>query len=412
MKYIVILTDGMADEAYDSLGGKSPMEAAHTPLIDSLAQKGEIGLVQTVPQGMAPGSDVANLSVLGYDPLRYHTGRSPLEAISMGLDLRDDQASMRCNLVTLDEGQDQGEGAGPGTIMKDYSAGEISTDEAARLIQALKQGLDDQRFTFHAGISYRHLLLWKDPDMDTVLTPPHDISGQSVQGHLPQGKKEKDLAGLMARARKILKDHPVNAKRIKEGKNPATDIWLWGLGKKTVLPAFKEIYGVRGSVISAVDLLKGIAKAAGLNSIDVEGATGTIHTNFKGKAQAAMEALEAGDDYVYLHLEAPDESSHQGQLEEKIKALEMIEEEVIAPIYDKLKRDKVDFRLLILPDHPTPVRLKTHTSDPVPYVLYDHKDPRDEAHNRYSEKLARQSGHYFSSGPDLAAYFLEKGTEE
>lgn len=402
MKYIVILTDGMADETYAELDGQSPMEAAYTPLIDALARQGEIGMVQTVPKGMAPGSDVANLSVMGYDPLQYHTGRSPLEAISMGVELTAEQATMRCNLVTLSEEDNLAD-----RTMVDYSAGEITTEEAGELITSLKEELDDALFTFHAGISYRHLLVWDAPKMGVLLTPPHDISGQAIKEYLPQKEGEYQLLSLMEKSNKILSNHPINKKRVANGQNPANSVWFWGLGKKTVLDPFKTKYGLDGVAISAVDLVKGIAKAAALATVDVPGATGTVHTDFSAKAQAALQSLKEGKDYVYVHLEAPDESSHQGQLKEKVHALELIEERVIKPMVEELVEQKESFRLLILSDHPTPVRLKTHTSEPVPFVLYDHTNVRDVPGNRYSERVAEQSGLHFKTGPELAEYFLQ-----
>lgn len=403
MKYIVILTDGMADETYEVLGGKSPMESARIPLINDLAARGEIGLVKTVPDSMAPGSDVANLSVMGYEPDIYHTGRSPLEAISMGIELSETDATMRCNLVTL---SDESEYAA--RSMVDYSAGEISTEESRILIADLKKALDGEGYTFYPGISYRHALVWSAPDLDVVLTPPHDISGKPIREHLPKGENAGHLFELMVKSDEILRHHPINLRRIQEGKNPANSVWFWGMGKKTVLDPFEEKYGLKGAVISAVDLIKGIAMAAGMESIDVKGATGTIKTNFEGKVEAAMKALAGGADYLYLHLEAPDECSHQGELKEKIQSLELIEQQVVAPLIQRMEEDGEEFRMLILPDHPTPVRIRTHTSEAVPYVLYDSRsDAQTDPDKSYSERKAKESGNYFVSGPELAAYFTE-----
>jgi 2,3-bisphosphoglycerate-independent phosphoglycerate mutase len=408
MKYIVVLTDGLADETYEVLGGKSPMESADIPLINDLAAHGEIGLVKTVPDSMAPGSDVANLSVLGYDPEQYHTGRSPLEAISMGIELAETDATMRCNLVTLSdevEYQDRS--------MVDYSAGEISTEESRILIADLKEQLDAEGYTFYSGISYRHALVWNNPDMDVSLTPPHDISGKPIREHLPRGENADYLFSLMQKSDEILRHHPINLRRIQEGKNPANSVWFWGMGKKTVLDPFMEKYGLKGAVISAVDLIKGIALAAGMQSVDVVGANGTIKTNFKGKAEAAMAVLKEGAEYLYLHLEAPDECSHQGELREKIQSIELIERQVIAPLIKQLETAGEVFRMLILPDHPTPVRIRTHTKEAVPYVLYDSSKVKDvDVERIYSERQAEASGNYFSSGPALAAYFTELESRE
>ncbi len=403
MKYIVILTDGMADETYEVLGGKSPMESADIPLIDGLASRGEIGLVKTVPDSMAPGSDVANLSVMGYEPDIYHTGRSPLEAISMGIELKESEATMRCNLVSLSDETEY-----EARSMVDYSAGEITTEESKVLIGDLKEALDGEGFTFYPGISYRHALVWDKPDMNVILTPPHDISGRPIRNYLPKGEKADSLFSLMKRSDAVLRHHPINLRRIREGKNPANSVWFWGMGKKTVLDPFEERYGLKGAVISAVDLLKGIALAAGMQTIDVEGATGTIKTNFRGKSEAAIKALSSGVDYLYLHLEAPDECSHQGELKEKIHSLELIEQEVIAPIIESMQENMEDFRMLILPDHPTPVRIRTHVKDAVPYVLYDSRNEKPLDSNRsYSERAAAESGNFFATGPELTAYFTE-----
>lgn len=403
MKYIVILTDGMADETYEVLGGKSPMESANIPLINRLAAHGEIGLVKTVPDSMAPGSDVANLSVMGYEPDIYHTGRSPLEAISMGIDLKETDATMRCNLVCLSDEADYG-----ARSMVDYSAGEITTEESKILVGDLKEALDGDGFTFYPGISYRHALVWDKPDMNVLLTPPHDISGRPIGEYLPKGEGAASLLSLMKRSDAVLRHHPINLRRIREGKNPANSVWFWGMGKKTVLDPFKEKYGLKGAVISAVDLLKGIALAAGMQSIDVEGVTGTIKTNFKGKSEAAMRALDEGVEYLYLHLEAPDECSHQGELKEKIRSLELIEQQIVAPLVENMQEKKEDFRMLILPDHPTPVRIRTHGKEAVPYVLYDSRNEKAfDINQSYSERAAAESGNYFATGPELTAYFTE-----
>ncbi len=404
MKYVVVLTDGMADEPYEELGGLSPMEKADVPLIDALAARGEIGLVTTVPATMAPGSDVANLAVMGYDPKVYHTGRSPLEAISMGIALGDTDVAMRCNLVTLSKEENFED-----RLMLDYSAGEISTEEASLLIADLKKIVDDPVFSLYPGISYRHALVWSAPHEGIQLTPPHDFLDKSIREFLPKQDPSGRLLDLMKKSADLLLHHPVNQARIALGKNPANAIWLWGLGKKTILPSFETMYGKKGAVISAVDLIKGIALAAGMESIDVPGATGTIHTDFNAKAQAALEVLTKRADYLYLHLEASDECSHQGELYEKIRSLELIEQKVIRPIVEGLRASGEDFRLLILSDHPTPVRLRTHTRESVPFVLYDSRKTRlVRPEQIYSERVAGKTGFSFPTGPALAAYFLER----
>ena len=398
MKYIVILCDGMADEPLEELDGRTPLEAARTVNMDRLAADSEIGMVRTVPEGMAPGSDTANLSVIGYDPRKYYSGRSPLEALSIGAEMGENDVSFRCNLVTLSEEEDRYEDR----VILDHSSGEIPTEEAAALVEALRDGLGREGYTFYVGTSYRHLLIQKDGKV-TDLTPPHDILTKRIGEYLPE---DPVLREMMVRSYEILKDHPVNVKRRAEGKNPANSAWFWGAGTRPALPSFEEKTGVKGAMISAVDLLKGIAAGSGMHNIIVEGANGGLHTNYAGKARAAVKALtEDGYDFVYVHIEAPDEMGHQGSAEDKIKAIEYIDDQVIGPVADALRGAGVDFRMLILPDHPTPVRVRTHTSDPVPYLLYD-STKAQEGCSVYSEKTGRESGKMLEEGYRLIDHLL------
>ena len=400
MKYIVILCDGMADEPLDELGGTTPLEAARTVNMDSLAKLSEIGMVRTVPEGMAPGSDTANLSVIGYDPKEYYTGRSPLEALSIGADMAPDDVSFRCNLVTLSEEEDRYEDR----HVLDHSSGEISTEEAAELIKALSEGLKREGYEFYVGTSYRHLLIQKKGKV-VELTAPHDILTKRIGEYLPEDKVLRDM---MVKSYDILKDHPVNVKRRAEGKNPANSAWFWGAGTRPALMSFEKKNGVKGAMISAVDLLKGIAVGADMDNIIVEGANGGLDTNYSGKAQAAVKALtEEGYDFVYVHIEAPDEMGHQGSYENKITAIERIDEKIVGPVRKELENAGVEFRMLILPDHPTPVRVRTHTSDPVPYLLYDSRKAVKTA-DTYSEKTGRQTGIFEEKGCCLIDHLLEK----
>lgn len=390
----------MADEPLDELGGKTPLEAARTVNMDSLAKLSEIGMVRTVPEGMAPGSDTANLSVIGYDPKEYYTGRSPLEALSIGADMAPDDVSFRCNLVTLSEEEDRYEDR----HVLDHSSGEISTEEAAELIKALSEGLKREGYEFYVGTSYRHLLIQKKGKV-VELTAPHDILTKRIGEYLPEDKVLRDM---MVKSYDILKDHPVNVKRRAEGKNPANSAWFWGAGTRPALMSFEKKNGVKGAMISAVDLLKGIAVGADMDNIIVEGANGGLDTNYSGKAQAAVKALtEEGYDFVYVHIEAPDEMGHQGSYENKITAIERIDEKIVGPVRKELENAGVEFRMLILPDHPTPVRVRTHTSDPVPYLLYDSRKAVKTA-DTYSEKTGRQTGIFEEKGCCLIDHLLEK----
>lgn len=368
MKYLIVLGDGMADRPVPELNYQTPLRLAVKPTIDRLARMGQVGLVRTVPDGMKPGSDVANLSVMGYDPARYYSGRSPLEALSIGVPMTATDVAMRANLVTLSD-SDLSK-----AVMTDYSAGEISTEEARVLIEDLAKELDSDRFRLYPGVSYRHCLLVKNGSTAVSLTPPHDISGQPVRDHLPQGDDARALLDLIERSGKILCNHPVNRKRIAEGKNPATNLWFWGAGTRPALDDFRLKYGLCGAVVSAVDLLKGIAVGAGMRHPDVVGATGTLHTNLGGKLDAVKQAFETGADFVYLHLEAPDECGHQGDALGKIKAIEMVDR-ATADLVAYLDNRNEPYVVAVLPDHATPLSIRTHSAEPVPYLIYDSRNP-------------------------------------
>ncbi len=403
MKYVVVLYDGMADYPVPALGGKTPMMVAKKPNFDRMAKHGTVGLVRTVAPGLTPGSDVANLSVMGYDPCLYYTGRSPLEAVSMGIDLSDTDVALRCNLVTLSDEEDYSE-----KTMVDYCAGDISSEEAAEIIKTVEEKLGNDIFAFYSGVSYRHCLVWHGGKTEIgKLTPPHDISGRKIGGYLNKNPDAAGLLELMEKSCEILKDHPVNLKRISEGKRPANAIWLWGQGSRPSLPLFEKLYGVKGSVISAVDLLKGIGICAGMNTPDVEGATGYIDTNFEGKAQKAVEELENGSDFVYIHIEAPDECGHRNEPENKVKAIELIDSRVLPIVLEALEKYD-DYKVMILPDHPTPIVTGTHASDPVPFMIYHKKDEKDSGVDSINEETASKTGIFIEEGPSLMGRFLSK----
>lgn len=390
MKYIIALGDGMADEPIAELGDKTPLEYADTPTMDMLSKKSEVGLVHTIPEGMKPGSDTANLSVLGYDPEKYYTGRSPLEALSIGVPMKETDIAIRCNIVTVSTDDKPYEEK---TII-DHSSGEISTEDAEVLLNAVKEELEDDTYKYYLGTSYRHLLIW-DKGQVEELTPPHDILGKVIGEHLPADEKLKEM---MKKSYDILSKHPLNIERMKKGLNPANSLWFWGAGTKPVLTSFEEKNHKKGVMISAVDLLKGIAVGAKMKNIEVEGANGMLETNYEGKAQAAVDALvNDGYDFAYIHLEAPDEMGHQGSVERKVKAIENLDKRIIKNVYEQLMASGEDFRLLVLPDHPTPIRVRTHTSDPVPYMLYDSTDEQSETWD-YNEKCAKASGNYVAEG--------------
>ncbi len=384
MKYIVVLMDGAADTPVPELNGQTPLEAARKPHIDALASQGELGMVTTVPKNLPPGSDVANLSVFGYDPLKYYTGRSPLEAVSMGVPLTLTDTTFRANLVTLSEEECYEE-----KTMVDYSSDEISTEESHQLIAALNDALKTDAYEFFGGISYRHLMVWHNRENNFSLTPPHDISDRVVGGYLPQ---DETLLMLMKKSYEILKDHPVNQARIAKGLHPANSLWIWGNGTKPNLDSYQSRFGIRGAVISAVDLVKGIGHCAQLEVIEVPGATGTVHTNFEGKAQAAIDALKSGADFVYLHLEGADEAGHRREIENKVKAIEYIDSKIVAPLQAYLEESGEDYHILIMPDHPTPLAIRTHTSDPIPYLLFCSERPEIHETRRYTENDAAATG--------------------
>ena len=396
MKYVILIGDGMSDEPIEELGNKTPLQAAKTPNMDKLVQKGTIGLVRTVPEGFPPGSDVAILSVLGYDPKKYYTGRSPLEAASIGVNLGPHDLSLRCNLVTLAERDAK-------IYMDDFSAGHISTDEAKEIIRDIDKELGENGIRFYPGMSYRHLMVWHGGPDGLETTPPHDISGKEIKDYLPKGKSSEKLIQLLNSSQMFLKGHPVNVKREEEGHKPANSIWLWGQGRKPDMPTLKERFGIKGSIISAVDLVKGVGIYGGLNVVNVPGATGYIDTNYKGKAEYALKELEKGD-FVCVHVEAPDEAGHTGNLKDKIRAIEEFDEKVVGTILKGLERFK-EFRLLVLPDHPTPIAKKTHTRDPVPFVIYPSKENNGKA---FTEADAKESGLLIEEGHRLIERLFER----
>jgi 2,3-bisphosphoglycerate-independent phosphoglycerate mutase len=400
-KYIVLLGDGMADWPIKELGDKTPLQYAPTPTFNALAKKSVIGLTVTTPSSMPPGSDICNLSVMGYDPQTFHCGRSSLEAASLGIDIGEHETTFRCNFVTLSDEPNYEDKS-----MVDYSAGEITTDEANELIAAMNQAFGSDIIKFYTGTSYRHIMLSGGSPEGLSLTPPHDISGRKIKDHLPADPTIKEI---MKKSFDLLSNHPVNLDRVRRGLNPANSAWLWGQGKKTLLTPFKEKYCLKGGVISAVDLIKGIAKAAQMDVFMVEGATGNVHTNFMGKAKRAVEELKAGYEFVYLHVEAADESSHQNQLGDKITSIEELDR-MAAYIVDSLQEEKIPFRLMILPDHPTPLATLTHSRDPVPFLIYDSQKELNNPGAEYSESYAKTTGILVDPGFELMDYFTNHKT--
>ncbi|MGN1051079.1 MAG: cofactor-independent phosphoglycerate mutase [Acutalibacteraceae bacterium] len=403
MKYLVMLCDGMADEPFEGLKNKTPMEIAKKPTMDYLAQRGEVGMVRTVDKSLSPGSDVANLSVLGYDPTVYYRGRSPLEAVSIGIDLKETDVTLRANLVTLSDEENYEDK----TII-DYCADDISTDEATVLIKFLQEKLGNDEFSLYPGVAYRHCLVWNNGNPHPgTFTPPHDITGKKIKDYIPKGEDVSSLYELMVKSYELLKNHPVNLKRAENGKKPANSIWLWGEGTKPMLNSFYEKFHKKGSIISAVDLLKGIAICADMSSIDVEGATGYLDTNFEGKANAAISEFEKGKDFVYIHVEAPDECGHRGEAENKVRAIELIDEKILTPVTDYLK-EKGDFAVLVCPDHPTPLNIKTHSRTPVPYLIYSSKEDKESTVKSFTEAQAEKTGNFIEKGYTMMSYFLSK----
>ena len=387
MKFVVLQGDGMADEPIAELGGKTPLDAAQTPNLDRMARAGILGLTRTIPPGLPPGSDVGTMSVLGYDPTRYHTGRSPIEAASMGVELGSEDVAFRCNLVTLETPE------GGVEVMRDFAAGHIPTAEAREIVEDLNRTLGGDGLEFHPGVSYRHLLVWRGGEHRMRTTPPHDLSDKPVGGAFPQGSGAAVLSGLMERSRAFLAEHRVCRARLARGERAPTAIWLWGQGKRPNLPRLRDRYGIDGSVIAAVDLVNGLGVLAGLVRITVPGATGFLDTNFRGKAEYGLRALETRD-FLFLHVEAPDEGGHMGDARKKVEAIENFDEKVVGTMLEGLRAMGGEWRVLVMPDHPTPCALKTHTSDPVPFVVYvsrDEQKARGVARG-YNEKDAREHG--------------------
>lgn len=399
MKYIIVLGDGMADEPIAELGNKTPLEYAKTPYMDKLSKISKIGLAKTIPEGMKPGSDTANLAVLGYNPEQYYTGRSPLEALSIGVAMEDGDIAIRCNIVTVSDDDLPYEEK---TIV-DHSSSEISTEDAKVLLDAVRDELADDIYKYYLGTSYRHCTIWKNGKV-VELTPPHDILGKVIGEYLPE---EEALREMMKKSYDILNQHPLNVERAKKGLNKANSIWFWGAGTKPALDSFEGKFGKTGAMISAVDLLKGIAVGASMNNIEVEGADGTLETNYEGKAQAAVQAVtEDGNDFVYIHVEAPDEMGHQGSVERKVKAIEYLDGRIIGPVYEEMMKKGEDFRMLVMPDHPTPICTRTHSSNPVPYMLFDSTEKLEYTWD-YNEKDAKASGNYIDLGYTLINELLK-----
>jgi len=403
MKYLVLLCDGMADYKIESIGNRTPMEAAKKPMMDKLAKVSLCGTVSNVPEGMVPESDTANIAVLSYDPKIYSKGRSPLEAVSMGLTMRPDDTAYRCNVVTVSEEEDDYDEK----IMLDHSADEITTDEARELIKTVEEHFGTDFRHFYTGVSYRHCMIWNNTPYEYNFMRPHDILGQKIKEHLPSGEAGKPFYELMKASYDILNHHPINEARRARGLRPANSIWLWSPGKKPALPSFYEKWGLRGAVISAVDLIKGIGLCAGFKSIDVDGATGNVHTNFAGKADAAIDAFENEKDFVYIHVEAPDECGHRAELDNKIVSIERIDELILKPVYDYLVSTGEDFKIMVLPDHPTPLCMRTHSMDPVPFFIYSSKEKKTGV-DIYTEEACAAKSFYIEHGYDLLSYMIEK----
>ncbi|MGI6333447.1 MAG: cofactor-independent phosphoglycerate mutase [Saccharofermentanales bacterium] len=408
MKHIIILGDGMSDLPIAALDGKTPLQAAVKPHMDRLAREGFAGLVQTIPEGMTPGSDTANMSVMGFDPRIYYTGRSPLEAISMSIEMEPEDVAFRCNLVTLSEGAEYAD-----RVMVDYSSDEIGSDEAARLIEEINRHFESQAFRYYPGKSYRHCLIWKKGHTKMSLVPPHDILTRVIGQYLPSGPDSAQLLSMMVQSTSILDKHPVNQARHRRKLNKANSIWIWGQGTKPQLPEISTSFALSGSVISAVDLINGLGICAGLHVVDVPGVTGNIHTNFDGKAQAAINELSRGRDYVYLHVEAPDECGHRAEIANKVRSIELIDHHIVGPVRAWLEQHRQktgeDFRILVLPDHATPLDLRTHTADPVPFVCYSSDGREVLPALSYDEVCCQQTGYFLEEGPTLFARFVRDG---
>ena len=396
MKYIILLGDGMPDYPIKELGDKTPLEYAQTPNMDFIAKNGTVGCVKTIPDGFPPGSDVSNLSILGYDPAKYYTGRAPLEAASIGVKLSPTDIAFRCNLVTLKPTDSE-------LIMDDFSAGHISTEEAKELISAIDKKLGTEEIKFYPGVSYRHLMVWKNGSNNLKLIPPHDISGKGIKSYIPQGDRANIIIELMNSSQMVLNNHKINKERKNNGKNPANSIWLWGHGKAPAMPTLKERFNLTGSIIAAVDLMKGIGIYAGLTPIDVPGATGYIDTNYEGKADYALKELE-NKDFVYLHVEAPDEAAHNGSLKNKIKAIEDFDKRVVGRILEGIKKFK-EYRILVVSDHPSPISIKTHSAENVPFAIYPQKGGNGASN--FNEKIVGNPSIKFEKGHELIEFFIK-----
>ncbi len=404
MKYLVVLCDGMADYKIEALGNKTPMEVAKKPMTDKLAKDSLCGTVSNVPEGMVPESDTANIAVLSYDPKIYSKGRSPLEAVSMGLVMRPDDTAYRCNVVTLSEDEENYEDR----VMLDHSADEITTKEANELIKTLEENLGNEARHFYTGVSYRHCMIWNNTPYEYDFMRPHDILGKKIKDYLPSGVEGAPFRQLMEASYELLEHHPINEARRARGLRPANSAWFWSPGKKPALPNFYEKWGLRGAVISAVDLIKGIGICAGLKSIDVEGATGNVHTNWSGKADAAIEAFENEYDFVYIHVEAPDECGHRAEIENKILSIEKIDELILTPVYEYLVSTGEDFKIMVLPDHPTPIALRTHSMEPVPFMIYSSKEKQNGV-DSFTEAACEDKELYIENGYNLLSYMIENG---
>ena len=401
MKYVVIIGDGMADRPLEELGGKTPLQYARTPHMDRLASVGILGRVRTVPEGMHPGSDIANLSILGYDPAEYYSGRAPLEAASIGVELGDDDVAFRCNLVTLRYGQDRSN-----AMMEDYSSGHISSDEARGLIHEVNRQLGTDRISFYPGVSYRHLMVWAGGAAEIECVPPHDILGKEIADYLPVGTGDEVLRKIMRDSATVLDGHAINRERIRQGKNPANSVWFWGQGRRPRMPKFREKYGISGALVSAVDLTKGLGIYAGFEILNVPGITGYLDTNYQGKTEATVAALERVD-FVYLHVEAPDEAGHSGRCQDKVRAIEDFDRFIVGGVVEGMKRFP-EYRILVLPDHATPIAIRTHSSEPVPFVLYDSREQRKNEVSAYDEKITeRDDIRVFDKGYRLMDYFIK-----
>lgn len=406
MKYLIVIPDGAGDDPIPSLGGKTPLEVANLPMLDELASKGEVGTCRTVPEGISPGSDSANLSVMGYDPRVYLTGRSPLEAGALGIDMKEVDESFRVNFITVEESES---GKYEDFIIKDHASGDITTEESAVLLEVIKEAFSKENIEFYLGTQYRHCMIISNQETQCEFVPPHDILERATGEYLPKGRDAKLFTEMTKKSYELMAEHPINKERIARGLNPANSIWIWGQGTKPALPNLNEKYNINGCVISAVDLIKGIGFFAGIESIEVNGATGNIHTDFEAKAQAAIEAYRNGKDFVYLHLEGTDECSHQGNLENKIKCAEYIDQRCVKHVVEYLRQSGERFKVLVVPDHRTPLAIRTHSSDPVPYLIYDSENETAvDKSKQFNEKSAFESGNHFEDGYKLTDYFFGK----